>query len=73
MVRGSSGLLPQSKNNGTAEVTERIAAVVAIVEESPGATFLVIGDGVEFDRWRLDDAKIRKLVTEAIPIAMRPA
>lgn len=72
MVRDSSGLLPQPKNHGTTNVTERVAAVIAIVEEGK-ETFLIIGDGsADFDRWRLDDSKVRKVVTEGFPIAMRP-
>jgi hypothetical protein len=73
MVLDSAGLLSQSKNDGDSPVKERVAVVVAIVEEGPGETFLVIGDGETFERWRLDGDKVRKLVTEGLPIALSRA
>lgn len=72
MVRYQADVLPESKDDGAAPVKERIATVVAIVEEGRGEVFLILGDGVSgFDRWRIDGDKVRKLVTEGLPIAIR--
>lgn len=53
-------------------MTERSAAIAAIVQESPGEFYLVLGEGKhDFDRWKLSESLVRKLVIEGFAIAMK--
>jgi hypothetical protein len=53
-------------------MTEKVAAVAAIVQEEPNRFYLIVGEGDHTcSRWEISESLVRKLVSDGFSIAMR--